>query len=148
MLLIASYFGGDLVYRFDAGVPATMSAVPGRVACGAFGGNSHDDTYRDVVDPCACCLPRPRPMNALSRAPWKERAVLRTGQVVQGDYFAFGPHVEISGIVNGDLYAAGGEVLIDGVVQRRCDRGGAKVILSGTVAQDARVAGAQVVSIS
>lgn len=84
----------------------------------------------------------------LSRAPWKERAVLRAGQVVQGDYFAFGPHVEISGIVNGDLYAAGGEVLIDGVVNGDVIVAGAKVILSGTVAQDARVAGAQVVSIS
>ena len=79
-----------------------------------------------------------------SRAPWKERAVLRAGQIVQGDYFAFGPHVEISGIVNGDLYAAGGEVLIDGVVNGDVIVAGAKVILSGTVAQDARIAGAQV----
>ena len=79
-----------------------------------------------------------------SRAPWKERAVLRAGQIVQGDYFAFGPHVEISGIVNGDLYAAGGEVLIDGVVDGDVIVAGAKVILSGTVAQDARIAGAQV----
>ncbi|MGB5045858.1 MAG: hypothetical protein WBO11_12940, partial [Nitrospira sp.] len=66
------------------------------------------------------------------------------GQIVQGDYFAFGPHVEISGIVNGDLYAAGGEVLIDGVVNGDVIVAGAKVILSGTVAQDARIAGAQV----
>jgi hypothetical protein len=69
---------------------------------------------------------------------------LRAGQIVQGDYFAFGPHVEISGIVNGDLYAAGGEVLIDGVVNGDVIVAGAKVILSGTVAQDARIAGAQV----
>ena len=43
---------------------------------------------------------------ASPRAPFSDRAVLRAGQAVQGDYFAFGPHVEISGIVNGDLYAA------------------------------------------
>lgn len=79
-----------------------------------------------------------------SRAPLSERAVLRAGQVVQGDYFAFGPHVEISGIVNGDLYAAGGEILVDGVVNGDVIVAGAKVILSGTVAQDARIVGAQV----
>ena len=73
-----------------------------------------------------------------------ERAVLRAGQVVQGDYFAFGPHVEVSGIVNGDLYAAGGEVLVDGVVNGDVIVAGAKVILSGTVAQDARIAAAQI----
>jgi len=82
--------------------------------------------------------------DAVSRSPWGDRAVLRAGQAVQGDYFAFGPHVEISGIVNGDLYAAGGEIMIDGVVNGDVIVAGAKVILSGTVAQDARVMGAQV----
>lgn len=78
------------------------------------------------------------------RASLGERAVLRAGQVVQGDYFAFGPHVAISGTVNGDVYAAGGEVLMDGVVNGDVILIGAKVILSGTVSQDARIAGAQV----
>ena len=82
--------------------------------------------------------------DAAPRSPWGDRAVLRAGQVVQGDYFAFGPHVEISGIVNGDLYAAGGEVIVDGVVNGDVIVAGAKVVLSGTVAQDARVVGAQV----
>ena len=89
-------------------------------------------TTRMVMLLILCMLPATAQADEpLSRAPWKERAVLRAGQIVQGDYFAFGPHVEISGIVNGDVIVAG-----------------AKVILSGTVAQDARVAGAQVVSIS
>ncbi|MBI4003192.1 MAG: polymer-forming cytoskeletal protein [Nitrospira defluvii] len=78
------------------------------------------------------------------KTPLSERAVLRAGQVIQGDYFAVGPHVEISGIVNGDLYAAGGEVLVDGTVNGDVIVAGGKVILSGTVAQDARIAGAQV----
>jgi cytoskeletal protein CcmA (bactofilin family) len=73
-----------------------------------------------------------------------ERAVLRAGQVVQGDYFAVGPQVEISGIVNGDLYAAGGQVLVDGVVNGDVIVAGGKVTLSGTVAQDARIAAGQV----
>lgn len=78
------------------------------------------------------------------RTPFSDRAVLRAGQVVQGDYFAFGPHVAISGIVNGDLYAAGGEVLVDGTVNGDVIVAGAKVMVSGTVAQDARIAGGQV----
>lgn len=78
------------------------------------------------------------------RSPIGERAVLRAGQVVQGDYFAFGPQVEISGIVNGDLYAVGGEVMVDGVVNGDVIVAGAKVVLSGTIAQDARVAGAHI----
>ena len=72
---------------------------------------------------------------------FSERAVLQAGQVVQGDYFAAGPRVEISGIVNGDLYVAGGQVLVDGVVNGDVIVAGGKVTLSGTVAQDARIAG-------
>ncbi|MBA2484514.1 MAG: hypothetical protein H0V35_00160 [Nitrospira sp.] len=78
------------------------------------------------------------------RASLGERVVLRAGQVVQGDYFAVGPHVEISGIVNGDLYAAGGEVVVNGVVNGDVIVAGGTVSLSGTVAQDARIAGARV----
>ncbi len=76
--------------------------------------------------------------------PLSDRAVLRPGQIVQGDYFAAGPHVEISGIVNGDVYVAGGEVLVDGVVNGDVMVAGGKVMLSGTVSQDARIAGGQV----
>jgi cytoskeletal protein CcmA (bactofilin family) len=75
---------------------------------------------------------------------FERRAVLAAGQVVQGDYFAFGPHVEISGTVHGDVYAAGGDVLVDGTVDGDLIAAGAKVIVSGTVSQDARIAGAQV----
>ena len=86
-------------------------------------------TTRIVMLLILCMLPATAQADApLSRAPWKERAVLRTGQVVLGRLFAFGPHVEISGIVNGDLYAAGGEVLIDGVVNGDVIVAGAKVI--------------------
>ncbi|MCC2641550.1 MAG: conserved rane protein of unknown function, contains repeat [Nitrospira sp.] len=78
------------------------------------------------------------------RASLGERVVLPPGQIVQGDYVAVGPHVEISGTVNGDVYAAGGEVLMDGVVNGDVILAGAKVTLSGTVSQDARIAGARV----
>ena len=56
-----------------------------------------------------------------------DRAVLRAGQIVKGDYFAVGPHVEISGIVNGDLYVAGGHVLVDGVINGDVIVAGGKV---------------------
>lgn len=72
------------------------------------------------------------------------KARLREGQVVNGDYVAFGPLVEISGIVNGDLYAAGGDVRINGVVNGDVLVAGGRVVLSGTIAQDARVAGGHV----
>jgi len=77
-------------------------------------------------------------------SPLVGRALLREGQVFNGDYVAFGPLVEISGIVNGDLYAAGGEVRVTGVVNGDAIVAGGRVVLSGTVAQDARVAGGHV----
>ena len=78
------------------------------------------------------------------RSEWGKRVVLPAGQEIQGDYFAFGPHVEISGVVHGDVYAAGGDVLIDGTVDGDVIAAGGKVTLSGHVTQDARVAGGNV----
>ena len=77
-------------------------------------------------------------------ATWRERVVLRAGEEVQGDYFAFGPHVEISGTVHGDVYAAGGEVLMDGVVDGDLIVAGGAVTVSGKVDQDIRIAGGNV----
>lgn len=74
----------------------------------------------------------------------KKRVVLSAGQEVQGDYFAFGPQVEISGTVHGDVYAAGAEVLVDGVVDGDLIVAGGDVMVSGTVTQDARVVGGNV----
>lgn len=74
----------------------------------------------------------------------QRRAVLATGKEVHGDYFAFGPDVEISGIVNGDVYAAGGDVLVDGVINGDLIVTGGTIVISGTVMQDIRVAGGQV----
>ncbi len=75
---------------------------------------------------------------------WRKRVVLRAGQEVQGDYFAFGPHVEISGTVHGDVYVAGAEVLVDGVVDGDLIVAGGDVTLSGVVTQDVRIAGGNV----
>lgn len=64
--------------------------------------------------------------------------------VVDRDYFAFGPIVEVSGTVNGDVYAAGGEVLVDGTINGDLLAAGGAVTITGTVAQDVRVAGGEV----
>ena len=78
------------------------------------------------------------------QAEWQKRVVLSVGQEVQGDYFAFGAHVEISGTVHGDVYAAGGEVLVDGIVDGDLIVGGGEVRVSGEVTQDVRIAGGTV----
>ena len=71
-------------------------------------------------------------------------ASVSSSQVVNGDYFAFGETVEISGTINGDLYASGGRVVIDGSVNGDVLVAGGRVSLSGTVSQDVRAAGGQV----
>ncbi len=75
----------------------------------------------------------------------RRHAVLPAGQVVQGDYFAAGPRITISGTVHGDVYVAGGRVLVDGIIHGDLIAAGAKVIVAGDVAQDARITGAHVV---
>ena len=65
-------------------------------------------------------------------------------RVIEGDYFAFGEIVEISGTINGDLYASGGQVVIDGRVNGDVLVGGGRVSLSGTVSQDVRGAAGHV----
>ena len=71
-------------------------------------------------------------------------ATLSSSQVVNGDYFAFGESVEISGTVNGDLYASGGQVVIDGTVNGDVLVAGGRVSLSGSISQDVRAAGGNV----
>jgi cytoskeletal protein CcmA (bactofilin family) len=74
----------------------------------------------------------------------RRSAGVPAAQVIDGDYLAVGPRVEISGTVNGDVYAAGGQILIDGSVNGDLLVAGGSVTLSGQVAQDVRVVGGQV----
>jgi len=67
-------------------------------------------------------------------------ATLPASQVVDGDHFAFGKTVEISGTINGGLYVSGGQVVIDGRVNGDVLVAGGRVSLSGTVSQDVRAA--------
>jgi cytoskeletal protein CcmA (bactofilin family) len=70
--------------------------------------------------------------------------ILPAGKVINGDYFAYGERVEISGTVNGDVYALGGQVLVDGEVNGDLLVAGGTVIVSGKISQDARIMGGQV----
>lgn len=73
-----------------------------------------------------------------------ERAFLPKSTVVNGDYFAAGELVTISGTVNGDVYAAGGTVIVDGTVNGDVLAAGGAVTISGTVSDDVRVGGGNV----
>ncbi|HEU4438955.1 MAG TPA: hypothetical protein VFT36_06875 [Methylomirabilota bacterium] len=65
-------------------------------------------------------------------------------EVIDGDYFAAGSVVTMSGTVNGDVYAFGGQVVIDGRVNGDVIVAAGRVSISGRVSQDVRVAGGQV----
>ena len=74
----------------------------------------------------------------------RELVILPSDQIIDGDYFAAGESVEISGIVHGDVYALGGSILIDGQIHGDLLAAGGEVTVSGTISEDARIAGGQV----
>lgn len=74
-----------------------------------------------------------------------QRIVKLAGEeVVDGDFFAAGDSITISGTVNGDAYVAGGEVLVDGRVNGDLLVVGGKVVVEGVVAQDVRLVGGDI----
>lgn len=70
--------------------------------------------------------------------------VLPQGKTHQGDYFATGKTIEVSGIVTGDVYAFGTEVIIDGTVRGSVIAAAGSISISGTVEGNARLAGGQI----
>ena len=74
-----------------------------------------------------------------------ERSVLPSEEVVDGDYFAAGESVVISGEVNGDVYSAGGTITIDGVVNGDLLIGGGTVNLDGEVTGDVRAGAGNII---
>jgi len=69
--------------------------------------------------------------------------ILPAGSVVQGDYFAFGNNIEISGKVNGDVYVTGLQVYVDGEISGDLIVAAGSVDLEGTVAHNLRVIAGQ-----
>lgn len=74
----------------------------------------------------------------------EDLVILPAGQVIDGDYFAMGSNVEISGEIKGDLYVCGGQVVVDGRIAGDVLAVGAGVVISGEVGGNIRVLGGQV----
>lgn len=70
--------------------------------------------------------------------------VLPSGQVYNGNYFAMGRTVEISGTVNGDVYILAEQVLIDGVVNGDLLCTGGSIDIPGQVVHNCRLLGGQI----
>ena len=70
--------------------------------------------------------------------------VLPADAVHQGNYFAMGRSVEISGTVNGDVYVLAEQVIIDGIVNGDVLGLSGSIDISGKVARNCRVVGGQV----
>ncbi|NGX58951.1 MAG: hypothetical protein KR126chlam3_00093 [Chlamydiae bacterium] len=70
--------------------------------------------------------------------------VLPEEKVHEGDYFAAGKTIEISGVVNGDVYAVGSQIIIDGHVLGSVIASGLSIEISGIVNENVRLAGGQI----
>jgi cytoskeletal protein CcmA (bactofilin family)/uncharacterized membrane protein len=70
--------------------------------------------------------------------------ILPAGTVYNGDYFAFGSSVEISGTVNGDVYVFAEQVIIDGIVHGDVLGAGGSIDIAGKVLNNCRLIGGQV----
>jgi cytoskeletal protein CcmA (bactofilin family) len=70
--------------------------------------------------------------------------VLAHGQVHEGNYFAMGRSVEISGQVNGDVYVLAEQVIIDGIVNGDVLSCSGSIDISGKVLNNCRLVGGQV----
>ena len=69
--------------------------------------------------------------------------LLPRNRVHQGDYFAWGKSVEISGTVNGDVYLFGEQIVIDGMVNGDVLACGGSIDISGCVLGNVRALAGQ-----
>lgn len=70
--------------------------------------------------------------------------VLPAGEVYNGNYFAAGTTVEISGIVNGDVYVFAEQVVVDGEINGDLLGSGGSIDISGKVSHNCRIVGGQI----
>jgi len=85
-------------------------------------------------------------LHAEDDAKYKEQSVivLPANEVHNGNFFAAGPSVEISGTVNGDVYVFAEQVLIDGTVNGDVLGCSGSFDISGTVLHNCRLAAGQI----
>jgi len=74
----------------------------------------------------------------------KEVVLVSAQEVHEGDLFAWGKSIEISGTVTGDVYLIGGQIHIDGKVHGDVLAIGGSVHIAGEVSKSCRVIGGQV----
>jgi hypothetical protein len=74
----------------------------------------------------------------------KSVVVLSANEVYEGNYFACGTSVEISGTVNGDVYIFAEQVVVDGTINGDLLCCGGSVDVSGKVLHNCRMAGGQI----
>ena len=69
--------------------------------------------------------------------------IVRVSQedTIEGNYYASGDVVEISGTINGDAYVAGGQVIVNGTINGDLIAAGGSMNISGEITDDVRVAG-------
>jgi hypothetical protein len=84
-----------------------------------------------------------KPIKAGETQNIKDIVILPAGETHDGDYFAYGDNIEISGIVNGDVYLAGGQIFIDGQVLGDVLIAGGSVSIQGEVQNNVRVIAGQ-----
>jgi cytoskeletal protein CcmA (bactofilin family) len=70
--------------------------------------------------------------------------ILPANVVHEGDYFAWGDSIEISGTVNGDVYACGSQIIIDGTINGDVLAAGGSIDISGKVLHNIRIISGQV----
>ncbi len=70
--------------------------------------------------------------------------ILPEKQIHQGDFFASGSTIEISGVVDGDVYAFGSHIVIDGNVTGSVIAFGGSIDVPGTILGNARLGGGQI----
>ncbi len=70
--------------------------------------------------------------------------ILPSGSVHNGDFFATGGSVEISGTVNGDVYLFAEQVIIDGIINGDLLGAVGSIDISGEIQHNCRIVGGQV----
>lgn len=73
-----------------------------------------------------------------------QNVILKSDEIVEGDLFASGNNVVISGTVNGDTYLAGGTVVVEGTINGDLLVAGGIVDIKGRVIEDVRAIGGQI----
>lgn len=93
----------------------------------------------------ALILSLPQQVLATPRIESGTNVTLSSEEIIDGDYFAGGDAVTVSGTVNGDVYVGGGSITIDGTVNGDVLVAGGTIKISGTVNGDVRAAGGTII---